>query len=249
MDIPEAGKPLDDQVAAPADEPDAARDEALLEHELEEEDAALAGEEEELRPLVTRARRAPGPEPHEDPTAPTILPPAPPITHSRGWRRWILRLFVVSLLIAGAGTVAYAASRIVTDDGASGGRKPVFGVLMPDDAHFRDVANQLLARKRPEKLRGMTIVGAGGKVTVIRYHPGAPSFLSSYLNPNALQVIARAIGLHSDKAITVDELRLEVLRRTGRQRWRLRGTQDGRTWRAVVNPNGTDLRLIPVNDR
>lgn len=244
MDIPEAGEPLDDQVAA-VDEQSGGEPEP--ERELADEaEADFDGEEEELRPLVVRARPVPGPEPHEDPTAPTILPPAPPITHSRGWRRWILRLFVVSLLLAGAGTVAYAATRIVSDEDAAGGRKATYGVLMPDDSHFRDIANQLLARKTPEKLGGMTVVGAKGEVTVIRHQKGAPSFLSSYLNPNALQVIARAIGVRSDEQITVEELRLEVLRRTGRQRWRLRGSQGGRPWRAVVNPNGTNLRLIPV---
>jgi hypothetical protein len=245
VDIPGAGEPVDGEQDrdAVSDVEDESRAEGP---ELEGEDRDEDDEELEQRPVALKARPVPAPPPHEDPTAPNILPPPPPITHSGGWRRWILRLFVVSLLIAGAGTVGYAALTIADDEAATGGRKPVYGVLMPDDGHFRDIADQLLARKRPEKLRGITVVGEDGKVTVIRYQRGAPSFLSSYLNPNALQVIARAIGVRSDEPITVDELRLEVLERTGRQRWRLRGTQDGRPWRAVVNPNGTNLRLIPV---
>lgn len=175
------------------------------------------------------------------------LPADPPSRHRRGWRRWVLRLFVLTLLLAAAGTVAAAAITIVGDVGDNGrsSRKAINGVLMPDDAHYRDITNQLLARKRPEKLRGLTIVGDEGKVKVIRYKAGAPSLLSSYLNPNALSVIARAISVRSNATIIVDELRLEVLRRTGRQRWRLHGTQDGKTFRATIKPNGTNLRLIP----
>lgn len=184
---------------------------------------------------------------HLDPTAPTILPPLGPIEHSRGWRRWFLRAFVVTLLVAAAGTIAVAATMIAKETDEPTGRKPVNGVLLPDDARFRDIANQLLARKRPEKITGITVAGAGGEVTVIRYKRGQTSFMSNYLNPNALQVIARAIGVRSDDPITVNELRLEVLRRTGRQRWRLNGTQSGRPWRATINPNGTNLRLIPVS--
>ncbi|MCW3039656.1 MAG: hypothetical protein JWM31_1561 [Solirubrobacterales bacterium] len=174
-------------------------------------------------------------------------PVVTPIRYSQGWRRWFLRGFVLLLLLAAAGTVTAAALTIAgAGNGSASDRQAINGVLMPNDSQFRDVARQLLARKKPEKLRGMTIVGAGGKVTVLRYQAGAPSFLSSYLNPNALPVIARAIGVRSDEDITVDELRLEVLRRTGRQRWRLRGTQGGRLWRATINPNGTNLRLVPV---
>ncbi|WP_354700260.1 hypothetical protein DSM112329_00526 [Paraconexibacter sp. AEG42_29] len=185
---------------------------------------------------------------HLDPTAPTILPPLGPIEHSRGWRRWFLRIFVVSLLIAAAATIAVAATMIVEEADKPEGRKPVNGVLMPDDSRFRDIANQLLSRKRPEKVTGIVVTGEAGEVTVVRYKRGQTSFMSNYLNPNALQVIARAIGVRSDDPITVDELRLEVLRRTGRQRWRLRGEQSGQPWRATINPNGTNLRIIPVND-
>lgn len=168
---------------------------------------------------------------------------APPMT--TGWRRWLLRGFVIAMLVAGAAVVAAAAVTIAGDQhGAAGGRRAVGGVLMPDDAHFRDIAGQLLARKTPERLAGMTIVGADGTVTVQRYRAGSPSFLSSYLNPNALSVIARAIAARGDAPITVDELRLEVLRATGRQRWRLHGSQGGALWRATINPNGTDFRII-----
>jgi hypothetical protein len=167
-------------------------------------------------------------------------PAAPPVSR----RRWLLRGFVVAVLLAGAVVVALAAAAILGDSGRSGSRQAAGGVAMPDDAHFRDIAGQLLGRRTPERISGMTIAGAAGEVTVIRYAPGRTSFLSSYLNPNALGVIARAIGARSDDPITVDELRLEVLRATGRQRWRLRGTQGGELWRATVNPNGTDLRII-----
>lgn len=180
-----------------------------------------------------------------DPTAPTVYGPLPEIEMSRGWRRWLLRAFVV-LLLAGGVAVAVVAATIVRDETEeqATGRRPVNGVLMPDDAHFREVANTLLARKRPEKVSGMTVEGSDGKVTVIRYRPGRTSFMSNYINPNAIQVIARAVGLRSYEPITIDKLRLEVLRRTGRQRWRLAGTQSGRPWRATINPNGTNFRLI-----
>ncbi|UTI64205.1 hypothetical protein NBH00_23060 [Paraconexibacter antarcticus] len=162
-----------------------------------------------------------------------------------GWRRWLLRGFVIAMLVAGAAVVTAAAVTIAGDQGATaGGRKAVGGVLMPDDAHFRDIAGQLLARPTPERLAGMTIVGASGTVAVQRHRPGSPSFLSSYLNPNALSVIARAIAARGDPPVTVDELRLEVLRATGRQRWRLHGSQGGALWRATINPNGTDLRIV-----
>lgn len=167
-------------------------------------------------------------------------PAAPPVSR----RRWLLRGFVAALLVAGAVVVALAAAAIIGDSGRSGSRQASGGVTMPDDAHFRDIAGQLLGRRTPERISGMTIAGAAGTVTVIRYAPGRTSFLSSYLNPNALGVIARAIGARADAPITVDQLRLEVLRATGRQRWRLRGTQRGKLWRATVNPNGTDLRVI-----
>lgn len=170
--------------------------------------------------------------------------PADPAAHPVSRRRWLLRGFVATLLVAGAVVVALAAAAIIGDSGRSGSRQAAGGVTMPDDAHFRDIAGQLLARKTPERIKGMTIAGAAGQVTVIRYVPGGTSFLSSYLNPNALGVIARAIGARADAPITVDQMRLEVLRATGRQRWRLRGTQRGRLWRATVNPNGTDLRVI-----
>lgn len=197
-------------------------------------------------PAQASAPAAPDPEAPGSPVA-APLEPAPPVW---GWRRWVLRVFIVALLLAGAATVALAAFTIIDESGKDGrgGRTAVYGVLMPNDTEFRKVTSDLLDRKQPEKLRGITVVGAGGKVTVLRDQAGQPSFLSAYLNPNALQVIARAIGVSSDDTITVDELRLEVLKRTGRQRWRLRGTKSGAPWRATIAPNGTNLRLIPTKD-
>lgn len=168
-----------------------------------------------------------------------------PLSTPLGWRRWLLRSFVVALLLGGLAVVAAAAVTIARDSGgAAGGPRAVSGVRMPDDRQFRDVARQLLARRTPERLAGMTVVGAGGKVTVLRYREGSPSFLSSYLNPNALAVITRAIAARGEPPVTIGELRLEVIRATGRQRWRMRGNQSGALWRATINPNGTDLRVI-----
>lgn len=163
----------------------------------------------------------------------------------RGWRRWALRVFVLTMLIAGAGTVAVAAVDIVSGkDKAAANREPEFGVLMPQADRYKAEVNELLKRKRPRQLHGLTVVGDAGKVEVLKARRGKPSFPSSYLNPNALSVLARAIGVRSDTLITVAQLRLEVLERTGRLRWRLQGEQGGRPWRAVIAPNGTNLKLI-----
>ncbi|MCW2957604.1 MAG: hypothetical protein JWP18_407 [Solirubrobacterales bacterium] len=175
-------------------------------------------------------------------------PQAPPVPSSGG-RLWTLRIFVLALLLAGAGTVAVAAVTIVNDsDRATGTRTGQFGVVMPDAGRYRATVAELLARDRPRELRGLTVTGTSGEVTVLRAkRRTVTTFPSSYLNPGALALIARSIGLRSDTVITVDELRLEKLRGTGRLRWRLRGEQAGRPWRAVIAPNGTDLRLLPVN--
>jgi hypothetical protein len=165
-----------------------------------------------------------------------------------GWRRWLPRVFVLGLLLAGAGTVGVAMVTIVSDAKTPGaGRRAEFGVVMPDATSYRKVVGKLRDRKHPEQLRGLTIVGGQGKVTVLKAQGRVPFFPSTYLNPNALSVIARSIGVRSDTQITVEEVRLEILRSTGRLRWRVRGTQNGRAWRAVVAPNGTNLRLIGTN--
>jgi hypothetical protein len=170
---------------------------------------------------------------------------AGPSARPAGWRRWLLRGFVLSLLLAGAAAVGVAAVTILSDARApDASHRGEFGVVMPEVRSYREVAGRLLARKEPQRLGGMTIVGAQGKVTVLKAQPGRPSFPSTYLNPNALSVIARSIGVRSDAQITVQELRLEVLQSTGRLRWRLRGVQGGRPWRAAVAPNGTNLRLL-----
>ncbi len=165
----------------------------------------------------------------------------------RGRRRWLLRLFVLTLLLAGAGTVGLATVSIVSAaKGTDGLREAEFGVLMPDATAYRTTVLELLERKEARPLRGLTVVGGEGQVTLLGAQDGKASFPSAYLNPNALSVIARSIGVRSDTQIDVEELRLEVLERTGRLRWRLRGTQGGRPWRAVVAPNGTKLRVISV---
>lgn len=171
---------------------------------------------------------------------------APP--RSGGWRLWTLRVFVLTLLLTGAGTVAVAAVTIVKGtDGSASARTGQFGVVMPDAARYREVVGELLARDRPRQLRGLTVTGEAGEVAVLRaQRKSATTFPSSYLNPGALALIARSIGVRSDTVITVDELRLEKLRATGRLRWRLRGEQAGRPWRAVIAPNGTALRLLPT---
>jgi hypothetical protein len=170
---------------------------------------------------------------------------AVPSARPGGWRRSLLRVFIVSLLVAGAGTVGVAAVTIVSDAKApESSRHAELGVVMPDATGYRQVVNELLDRERPRQLRGMTVVGEQGEVTVLEARKRKPSFPSSYLNPNALSLIARSIGVRSDTQITVQELRLEILRTTGRLRWRLRGVQEGRPWRAVVAPNGTNLRLL-----
>ncbi|MCW3016128.1 MAG: hypothetical protein JWO02_3220 [Solirubrobacterales bacterium] len=178
-------------------------------------------------------------------TAEPVQGAAVPSAGHGGWRRWLLRVFVLGLLLAGAGTVGVAMVTIVSDAKTpNAARRAEFGVVMPDAATYRKVVGKLLDRKHPELLRGMTIVGGQGEVTVLKAQRRAPFFPSTYLNPNALSVIARSIGVRSDTQITVDELRLEILRSTGRLRWRVRGVQDGRAWRAVVAPNGTNLHLI-----
>lgn len=168
-----------------------------------------------------------------------------PIVRPPGRRRWRLRLFVLSLLVAGAGTVGVAAVAIVSNNrGPASSLRLEFGVLMPDATSYHAVVTKLLDAKRPQELSGLTIVGHQGEVTVLKSKKGNRSFPSSHLNPNALSVITRSIGVRSDTQITVEELRLEVVRSTGRLRWRLRGVQGRRPWRAVVAPNGTKLRII-----
>ncbi len=165
-----------------------------------------------------------------------------------GFRQWVLRVFVLTLLLAGAGTVAAAAVTIVrsTDDAATT-RSAQFGVLMPDATQYQAVVKELLARKRPRQLTGLTVVGEDGKVTVLHAkRRSAKSFPSDYLNPVALALIARSVGARSDTTITVDELRLEKLQSTGRLRWRLHGTQSGKVWRATIAPNGTGFRRVPT---
>ena len=171
---------------------------------------------------------------------------APPPAVSVGGRpHWILRLFVIALLLAGAGTVTVALMTIAGGAGESGSSRPSeFGVVMPDATSYRARVGRLLERKRPKRLSGLTIVGAQGTVTVFKPRGSEPDFPSTYLNPNALELIARAIGSRSDTRITVQELRLEVQRSTGRLRWRLRGVQGDQLWRAVLAPNGTKLRTI-----
>ena len=162
-----------------------------------------------------------------------------------GRRHWILRLFVVSLLLGGAGTVALVVMTIASGAAESGSSRPSeFGVVMPDATSYRARVGRLLERKRPKRLSGLTIVGAQGTVTVFKPRGSEPDFPSTYLNPNALELISRAIGSRSDIRITVQELRLEVQRSTGRLRWRLRGVQGDQPWRAVLAPNGTKLRTI-----
>jgi hypothetical protein len=174
----------------------------------------------------------------------------PPATEERhvGPRLWALRVFVLALLLAGAATVATAGVMIVKEsDGPADARTAQFGVVMPDGARYRAVVADLLARKQPRQLLGLTVKGSGGEVTVFHAkRKGATSFPSDYLNPGALSLIARSIGARSDTVIKVDELRLEKLRSTGRLRWRLRGQQQGRAWRATIAPNGTQLRLLPT---
>lgn len=148
------------------------------------------------------------------------------------------------MLSAGAATTAGAAVSIVHSGDPRARRTAISGVLMPDDRRYRAVAKELLARERPARLSGLTIIGDTGTVRLLPHHPGRPSLLSTHLNPGVLDVLARAAGAATDAPIVVSELRLEVLTRTGRQRWRMRGTQLGRLWRASVNPNGTDLRRI-----
>lgn len=166
-----------------------------------------------------------------------------------GVRLWLLRVFVLALLLAAAATVATAAVRIVRYQGSgTDSRRPdVFGVVMPDATEYQRTVGELLARKRPLQLKGLTVVGDGGKVTVLRAtRKTATTFPSAYLNPGALSLIARAVGVRSDATITVQELRLERLRSTGHLRWRLRGEQAGRPWRAVIAANGTGLKLLPT---
>lgn len=147
-------------------------------------------------------------------------------------------------MVFGAATLATTALSIARGSHHATGRAAVDGVLMPDPTHYREIATQLLTRKHPERLRGLTITGDAGRVRVLRYRPGSPSFLSSYLNPKIIEVLARSAGATTNAPLAITQLRLEVLSRTGRQRWRLSGMQLGRQWRATVNPNGTDLRLI-----
>ncbi len=170
----------------------------------------------------------------------------PPPAVSRGGRRhWILRLFVIALLLAGTGIVVVAVMTIAGGAAESGSSRPAeFGVVMPDATGYRARVRRLLERKRPQRLTGLTIVGAQGTVTVFKPRGSEPDFPSTYLNPNALELIARTIGSRSDTRITVQELRLEVQRSTGRLRWRLRGVQGDQPWRAVVAPNGTKLRTV-----
>lgn len=161
-----------------------------------------------------------------------------------GRRRWILRLFVIALLLGGAGTVTLVVMTIASGAESGSSRPSEFGVVMPDATDYRARVDRLLDRKRPKRLSGLTIVGAQGEVTVFKPQGSEPDFPSTYLNPNALELIARAIGSRSDTQITVQELRLEVQRSTGRLRWRLRGVQGDQPWRAVLAPNGTKLRTI-----
>lgn len=166
-----------------------------------------------------------------------------------GPRQWALRVFVLTLLLAGAATVATAAVSIVSGSGGpSGSRSAQFGVVMPDATRYKQVVGGLLARERPRELLGLTVKGRAGEVALIhaKRRGGPTSFPSSYLNPGALALIARSVGARSDAIITVEELRLEKLSTTGRLRWRLRGQREGRAWRATVAPNGTQLRLIPT---
>jgi hypothetical protein len=171
----------------------------------------------------------------------------PPVRRG-GVRLWTLRVFVLTLLLAAAATVTAAAVTIVRGEGKAAGRHPgVYGVIMPDATAYQRTVGALLARKRPLELKGLTVVGDSGKVTVLRAkRKAATTFPSAYLNAGALSLIARAVGVRSDSVITVQELRLEKLRSTGRLRWRLRGEQAGRSWRAVIAPNGTELKLLPT---
>lgn len=169
----------------------------------------------------------------------TVLPeraarPAPGV--------WPLRILCLSLLAVAAIVVGSAATSIARSSGDVGGRASVAGVRMPDDTTFRAVTGRLVARHRPVWLASVRVRGDGGRITVERAVAGRPRFPSSYLNPGVLPVLARATGAASDDPIVVRELRLTVSPSTGRQRWSLSGTQDGRPWRATVNPNGTDLR-------
>lgn len=162
-------------------------------------------------------------------------------------RRWALRGLVVLVLAGGAAAIGVATVSIVSDARDSGtARRTTFGVLMPDATQYRALVSDLLDRKHPKRLRGLTVVGAKGKVTVLNARADRPSFPSSYLNPGALSLIARAVGAHSNAPVTVEQLRLEQPRRTGRLRWRLRGTKAGRPWRATIAPNGTNLQRLPV---
>jgi len=157
------------------------------------------------------------PRPAQDPPAP--LDGAEEDVH----RPWVLRSFVVCLLVSGAIMMALSVTAIIKGSRAVPARRAAGGVTMPRASQYQDVVGQLLARKAPEPLLGLTIAGSAGKVTVLRASAGQPfSFPSSYLNPGALAVIARSIGAVNDQATTVADLRLELVHRTGRLRWRLR---------------------------
>jgi hypothetical protein len=159
-------------------------------------------------------------------------------------RPWLARVLCASLLVAGAGVTGGTASSLLSGTDSSSARAAVGGVLMPDEHRYRDVATELLERRRPVRLQSIAIGGDDGRVTVRRAAPGRPGVLSSYLNPGVMSVLARAAGASSDVPIIVRELRLAPAPGSGRQRWLLRGTRDGRPWGATVNPNGTDLRQL-----
>lgn len=171
----------------------------------------------------------------------TVLPDPAAASAPEAWR---VRALCAGLLLAAAVLIAGIASSLAGSAGHAAGRTPMAGVLMPDDAAFRQLAARLATDHPGARLASVRIDGAAGHVTVVRARPGQSGVRAAYLNPGVVPVLARAAGASSDAPISVRELRLAVSPSTGRQRWSLTGTRGGQPWQATINPNGTDLRRV-----
>ncbi|UTI66302.1 hypothetical protein NBH00_08860 [Paraconexibacter antarcticus] len=169
----------------------------------------------------------------------TVLPDPAAAPTPEAWR---MRALCAGLLLTAAVLIGAIASSFAGAAGSSGGRAPMAGVLMPDDAAFRQIAARLVQDHPGVRLASVRIEGDAGHVTVVRARRGQPGVRAAYLNPGVVPVLARATGASSDAPTTVRELRLALDPSTGRQRWSLTGTRGGQPWQATVNPNGTDLR-------
>lgn len=155
-----------------------------------------------------------------------------------------MRALCAGLLIAAAVLLAGIGSSLAGSVRHTSGRVPMAGVLMPDDAAFRQLAARLVTDHPGTRLASVRIEGAAGHVSIARARPGQSGVRAAYLNPGVVPVLARAAGASSDAPISVRELRLAVSPATGRQRWLLTGTRGGQPWQATINPNGTDLRRV-----